>query len=377
MAAAQQSKVKLGAFVIASVLLFIGAVSLFGSGAMFRETFPIFSYFAETVQGLEVGSPVKLRGVPIGRVVGITNSAKSRAVRVEMEIDMELTPFKSKGELFAYLDSCVTNGLRCRLQYAGLTGMKYIELDYVRNTSADRMSMADHMTKDGYFLPSEPSLLTSVVDNMNDTLAKVAKVDFEGLSDRLTATLDQLNARLSDDRIERMLTNAETITTNLNSGSEKLNQRLDQLDVPALLAEVHGLSASMQDLLKHVDTHLDKADIPGTTASVRKSLDEIDQTVRRYRDVADTVTTTMNEMKLGETTAAARDTMGSADKALTQADATLKAVQEMTRVARDLEATTAALRQSLRQVNDLADTISEDPGAVLRGKRIPESKPAD
>jgi len=62
---------KLGLFIIASVAVFLAIVLALSAGQLFKRTVPIETYFNESVQGLDVGSAVKFRGVQIGRVTGI------------------------------------------------------------------------------------------------------------------------------------------------------------------------------------------------------------------------------------------------------------------------------------------------------------------
>jgi phospholipid/cholesterol/gamma-HCH transport system substrate-binding protein/paraquat-inducible protein B len=63
---------KVGIFVItASVIAIIGVI-LLGVGSVFQKNFLVETYIDESVQGLDVGSPVKFRGVPIGKVEEIS-----------------------------------------------------------------------------------------------------------------------------------------------------------------------------------------------------------------------------------------------------------------------------------------------------------------
>ncbi len=68
---------RLGVFVVAAaVLVFIGLLVLAGPG-FFQKKVTVETYFSESVSGLEVGSPVKFRGVPIGRVSQILLSSRA------------------------------------------------------------------------------------------------------------------------------------------------------------------------------------------------------------------------------------------------------------------------------------------------------------
>ena len=59
---------KLGLFVVAGVGLFLALLGGLGARGLRKETVTYTTYFDESVQGLDVGSPVKFRGVTIGNV---------------------------------------------------------------------------------------------------------------------------------------------------------------------------------------------------------------------------------------------------------------------------------------------------------------------
>ena len=57
----------IGAFVIGALALVVAAVLVWGSG-LFRETAEYVCYFEGSLNGLENGAPVKVRGVAVGKV---------------------------------------------------------------------------------------------------------------------------------------------------------------------------------------------------------------------------------------------------------------------------------------------------------------------
>ena len=90
---------KLGLFVLLAVVALLGALFWLGARRFHRESFAAVSYFDESVQGLDVGSPVKFRGVTVGTVAEITIAPDRRHVQVTSNI---------------YLDALVRLGLRTR-----------------------------------------------------------------------------------------------------------------------------------------------------------------------------------------------------------------------------------------------------------------------
>ncbi len=63
---------KIGIFVIAAAVIAVIAIIVLGAGSMFQKKVMIETYIDGSVQGLDVGSPFKFRGVKLGSVEEIT-----------------------------------------------------------------------------------------------------------------------------------------------------------------------------------------------------------------------------------------------------------------------------------------------------------------
>ena len=59
---------KIGLFVIAGTLVLAIAIIIFGGGKYFEETYILETYFEQSVQGLDVGAPIKFQGVQVGNI---------------------------------------------------------------------------------------------------------------------------------------------------------------------------------------------------------------------------------------------------------------------------------------------------------------------
>src|SRR5258707_7596756 len=74
---------KIGIFVISAVVIGIIGVVVLGVGTIFQKKSIVETYIDESVQGLDVGSPVKFRGVPVGRVEQISLTSAEYSTRRE------------------------------------------------------------------------------------------------------------------------------------------------------------------------------------------------------------------------------------------------------------------------------------------------------
>src|SRR5262245_30735477 len=77
---------KLGPFIMLTVAMGIAQLFWLAQGRSRRDTFSAVAYFDESVQGLDVGSPMKFRGVPTGVVSDITIAPDRRHVQVTSEV---------------------------------------------------------------------------------------------------------------------------------------------------------------------------------------------------------------------------------------------------------------------------------------------------
>ena len=85
----ESDKFKLGLFVTISFFSICIVFIAFGFFDFVSEKVAMVTLFQESVQGLEAGSLVKYRGVPIGKVTDITINTKNTLIRVDMEINLK------------------------------------------------------------------------------------------------------------------------------------------------------------------------------------------------------------------------------------------------------------------------------------------------
>ena len=121
---------KLGLFIICSTVLLLSILVFFGLGALNKDKIMMESYFDESVQGLDIGSPLKFKGVKIGSVQRIRfvfnkyhdiKDVPFRYVLVEMALDPDSAiALKSREDLKDAIWSEVENGLRVRIAPQGL-----------------------------------------------------------------------------------------------------------------------------------------------------------------------------------------------------------------------------------------------------------------
>ena len=112
-----------GAFVIGAVVLVVGAVTILGSGRLFRKTYEFVLYFQGSVSGLREGAPVKYKGVEIGSITKILlqldDGAEVDRIPVIIKLDADKIRGRGVGGSLAdpaALKTAIDRGLRGQLQ---------------------------------------------------------------------------------------------------------------------------------------------------------------------------------------------------------------------------------------------------------------------
>jgi paraquat-inducible protein B len=124
---------KLGAFVLGGIVLaFIGLVWL-GAADWNRRARTVVTYFDESVQGLEVGSAIKFRGVSVGTVSDISIAPDLRHVRVTSQVYEDVLERLGLGAANqpGFQPPAANSGsLRVQLASSGITGVKFLLVDF-------------------------------------------------------------------------------------------------------------------------------------------------------------------------------------------------------------------------------------------------------
>ena len=83
--AREADKFKIGLFVIITVVLFLSIIIWLGATKFFQRYEYYVTYFDESISGLDVGSNISLRGVPVGAVSSIKIASDGKLIEVQMK----------------------------------------------------------------------------------------------------------------------------------------------------------------------------------------------------------------------------------------------------------------------------------------------------
>ena len=247
-----------GAFLRVGLLILVGAAGILGfvlflGGSGLRASAHYETYFSESVQGLDVGGPVKFRGVELGRVTEIALVSAtyldggdadealptSRLVMVRFGID------PARIGRIPDAATAIRAGLRARLASQGLTGLAYIELDFI--DPARFPPVAVPWTPRDTYIPSVPSTLTQVQDSAQVLLAKIERIDLARLGESVQTLLGDLHAQLTTGAANQVLTRTSDLMATLQDA-------VRQADLPRLSAELRQTAEGVQGVLNSKDT---------------------------------------------------------------------------------------------------------------------------
>lgn len=215
---------KLGLFVVAGIGAMIGLLFWLGAQRFSRESFDAVAYFDESVQGLDVGSPLKFRGVTVGNVADITVAPDHRHVQVTSEIyvdsvrDLGISdgkPDPGSGQPF------MPENLRVQLVAAGITGVRFLEVNFFNPERYPPPPLP--FSPAWNYIPAAPSTLRSLEE---------AALEF---ANRLPALGEQTSAALIEGRAT--LGSMRRLADQLEGDDGRLNRLLARLDSAAATAE--------------------------------------------------------------------------------------------------------------------------------------------
>ena len=246
------ASVRVGLLLILGMVGAVGLV-LFLARDQVKDGLSAESYFSESVQGLDVGAPVKFRGVTLGQVTEIAlvtanympglsvdvQRPESRLVVVRWLVDPK------RIGLALDLGTAVDLGLRARLSSQGITGLAYIELDFV-DPKRFPPAKVPWTPRDAY-LPAMPSTMTQVQDAAQALAEKLKGIDLDRMVASVQAVLDDVHGQLSGGSAAAGLADLAALAHTMRTGAEAA-------DLPGMMAELRATTAALRATLDGKET---------------------------------------------------------------------------------------------------------------------------
>jgi paraquat-inducible protein B len=311
---------KLGVFVTAGFVLCLATVALLGARSLRKEVVRYVSYFDESVQGLEVGSPIKFRGVTIGTVGKIDIAPDQRHVEVTSELGVaEMRRLGLDVEKGIHIQGVntkleVATDLRVQLASMGLTGVKFLQLDFFL-VADNPPPMLPFAVPENY-IPAAASTMKNLEDSLVRTMNRMPEI-----AEQLSGVLTHVDNLLGDFEDKKLPDEIVATLSGANKAIAEAQKKLAQVDAAKL------------------------------SKKAEKTLDSLDTSVNRVNKLLAQVDGDKGLLaSMGRATNAVGDTALTADGLGTDLAETLKAVQE-----------------AAKSIHQLTEALEKDPDMLIKG----------
>lgn len=232
----------IGGFLLGAVGIVALAIFFLSGGLLFSDQDEFVMFFDRTVQGLELGAPMKLRGVKIGEVTRIESYLNQKEMNIINAVYVKVKRNEIKvGDLERSDDLLSTliykHGMRAQLRIQSLlTGLLYIEVDFKGQ---------DAEIKYWGLVAGVEELPTATTEI--EELSQIAnRFDFDALSTSIRNITENLDKLVSAPETQAL---PENINKSLNSIT-RLADDLDQVvmhDVKGAIDKINSLAAGLNE----------------------------------------------------------------------------------------------------------------------------------
>ncbi len=272
--AAKNNHYKVGVFVLSALAIFLAALFAFGARGYFEKKTAYETYVTTDVDGLSLGSPVKLRGVTVGKVtrIGFTwneyPGAHHGYVIVEFEIRDSTNPLPPGQVLDEVLHKEIRRGLRARVRGQGITGTSYVSLEYLKPENNPALKV--EWVPRNLYIPSAESQFGQMLASIETTLRNLEKVDLAKLSEGLERDLASAENILKKaekfdfggigDNLNGLVTELRVSNGRLQSFIEDARLKVREADIAAISKNAEKLLVELRDTSSRLGSTLSKID---------------------------------------------------------------------------------------------------------------------
>lgn len=264
----------IGAFVVAGLIIALGAVMVLGSGNLLDKPARFVLYFEGDLNGLDVGAPVTARGVKIGTVESVVLEFDRRESVLRTPVVINIMPGsfvdKHSGEQVLDVHVQIERGLRARLATISMvTGKLRVILDYFPDSPVEL-----HADENSLY-PEIPTIPTT----METVVSKLQEMPLDKIMEDIQASMNIISAFFQSGRLEE---NTDKLSITLDS----LNTLLKEAKLPVVLESVNQTLQKTQETLAELsrasrpmqhEYSLAVAEFTDTARSVRNLVDYLER----------------------------------------------------------------------------------------------------
>ena len=230
--ASQKTKFTVGLFLAGGITIALLSIIWLGMSRFFEKGHYYATYFNESVQGLDKDSPVKFRGVPIGRVDRIAVAPDSKLIQVVLKVET---------------GQALDTGIVAQLKAVGITGAMFVDIDQKKAGEPDRTPPLT-FPSEYPIVASKPSDISQLLQGIDEVLNNMKKLDFEGISKSIQTSLDGVAKILNSEKWGNIMTSVEAASLSLSTLMDRGNQIL--MKAEKTLTDVQGIVTDKQQAIR-------------------------------------------------------------------------------------------------------------------------------
>jgi phospholipid/cholesterol/gamma-HCH transport system substrate-binding protein len=271
--ARQSTNFVIGLFVIIGCILGVVAIIWVGATSYFQKGNTYISYFDESVQGLQVDSGVKYRGVEVGRVETIRVAPDNRLIGVVMKINLR--------------DDLQKNSV-AQLKAAGITGVMFVDLDRKKPGEPDLSPKID-FPAEYPIIATRPSEIQLLLAGINDAVQKINQLDLKGISDQLIATTRAVEDFIKGKQVAGILAKVDATAGNLDRLTARADQILNRANLDQVLTGARETLYGARTTLATMNDQILAMQLPATMDRARTLLRQLQEIENKLQQNSDTL----------------------------------------------------------------------------------------
>ena len=252
-----------GLFVLVGIVIGAALIVWLSTSQYLQKGKFYATYFDESVQGLQIDSSVKYRGVDIGTVDQIRVAPDYRLIEVIMKIDYA-----------GNLDNTIA-----KLKTVGITGIVYVELDH-RKTGDINDSPKITFTPEYPVIPSNSSDFKQIFSGIDSVIEQINQIDFKGISDQIKTAAQSINTFVSGAEMKRIIKNLDTMAESLDSAADKVNKIVSDGKIDDILSDTRESIKEAKIVIKKVKEEVNTLNLAEASDKANRLLDNVNRKTR-------------------------------------------------------------------------------------------------
>ena len=294
----QMRRLRTGIFLAGGLLLVLVILFFLGGRDLLATKVKVRTYFSESVQGLSRGASVKYRGAPIGTVSKISILFSKRIVQVDMDIDLASFAGSNREFVPEFIRE-IRQGLRCRLEYLGITGLKFIDFDYFASPDSDLPAKPEFIgDPDAIYVPSVPSSFNDIYSSVAAAIEKLGRVNIEEIGENVSRALGEVTTLLSDPALKSAISRINEAAANLESSSSAVNRVLDEERLERLANLLEDGIKNIDALVRRIEQETLNARLPASAEAFRAASGAVVESRQEFGNTLLKLNQTLDSLRL-------------------------------------------------------------------------------